>query len=84
MIKNIKKSMLKFSNNKGFRKYFYNTSWLFVEKALRLIAGLFVGIYVARYLGPEQYGLFSYALAFVSIFGWIHREEEQMEDGGCI
>lgn len=31
--------------------------------------GLFVGVWVARYLGPEQFGLYSYALAFVSLFG---------------
>jgi len=29
---------------------------------------LFVGIYVARYLGPEHYGLLSYALSFVWLF----------------
>ena len=29
---------------------------------------LFVGIYVARYLGPERYGLLSYALSFVWLF----------------
>ncbi len=31
--------------------------------------GLFVGIWLARYLGPEQYGILSYAVAFVSLFG---------------
>jgi O-antigen/teichoic acid export membrane protein len=30
--------------------------------------GLFVGIWVARYLGPEKYGMLNYALALVSIF----------------
>ena len=49
-------------------KYFKNTSWLFGEKILRMIVGLFVGIWVARYLGPEQFGLLSYAGAFVGIF----------------
>jgi O-antigen/teichoic acid export membrane protein len=29
---------------------------------------LFVGIYVARYLGPERYGLLSYSNSFVGIF----------------
>lgn len=38
---------------------------------MRIIAGLFVGIYVARYLGPEQFGVYSYALAFVALFGAI-------------
>lgn len=41
------------------------------EHFLRIIAGLFVGIWVARYLGPEQFGLFSYVLAFTAIFGGI-------------
>lgn len=41
------------------------------QQLLRIIAGLFVGIWVARYLGPEQFGLFSYVLAFTAIFGGI-------------
>ncbi|NLO17499.1 MAG: flippase [Arcobacter butzleri] len=49
-------------------RYFANTSWLFAEKVLRMIVGLFVGIWVARYLGPEQFGLFSYAQSFVGLF----------------
>ncbi len=44
---------------------------MFAEKILRLIAGLLVGIWVARYLGPEQFGVFSYVVAFVAIFGGI-------------
>lgn len=52
----------------GFMRYFKNTSWLFAEKILRMIVGLFVGIWVARYLGPEQFGLFSYAQSFVGLF----------------
>ncbi|MBE0472510.1 MAG: oligosaccharide flippase family protein, partial [Methyloprofundus sp.] len=52
-------------------RYFKNTSWMMGEQLLRIIAGLFVGIWVARYLGPEQFGIFSYALAFTAIFGGI-------------
>jgi O-antigen/teichoic acid export membrane protein len=44
---------------------------MFCEQILRIIAGLFVGIWVARYLGPGQFGVFSYALAFTAIFGSI-------------
>ena len=55
-------------NHQGFMKYFRNTSWLFGEKILRMVVGLFVGIWVARYLGPEQFGLFSYAQSFVGLF----------------
>jgi O-antigen/teichoic acid export membrane protein len=58
-------------NNLGFMKYFKNTSWLFGEKILRMVVGLFVGIWVARYLGPEQFGVFSYAQSFVGLFAAI-------------
>ncbi len=55
-------------NHQGFMKYFKNTSWLLGEKILRIVAGLFVGIWVARYLGPQQFGLLSYAGSFVGLF----------------
>ena len=31
--------------------------------------GLLVGVWVARYLGPEQFGLLSFANAFIGLFG---------------
>jgi len=55
-------------NNQGFMKYFKNTSWLLGEKVLRLLVALFVGIWVARYLGPKQFGLLNYAQSFVGLF----------------
>jgi O-antigen/teichoic acid export membrane protein len=58
----------KIIKHQGFNKYFFNSFWLILENILRLLAGLFVGIWVARYLGPEQFGLYSYVLAFTSIF----------------
>ena len=45
-----------------------NTIWLLADKFLRLGVGLFVGAWLARYLGPEQYGSFNYAAAIVGIF----------------
>jgi O-antigen/teichoic acid export membrane protein len=45
-----------------------NSGWLLADNVLRMAGGLLVGVWVARYLGPEQYGLYSYALAFVAIF----------------
>jgi O-antigen/teichoic acid export membrane protein len=45
-----------------------NTGWQFADNILRMGVGLLVGIWVARYLGPEKYGMLSYALALVSIF----------------
>ena len=55
-------------NNPSFRKYFANTSWLLAERIFRMVVQLFVGIYVARYLGPERFGLLSYANSYVGIF----------------
>ena len=49
-------------------KYFKNTSWLFAEKILRMVVGLLVGVWVARYLGPEKFGLLSFAQSFVGLF----------------
>ena len=49
-------------------KYFKNTSWLFAEKILRMVVGLLVGVWVARYLGPEKFGLLSFAHSFVGLF----------------
>jgi O-antigen/teichoic acid export membrane protein len=33
-----------------------------------MLVGLAVGVWVARHLGPEQYGLLSFAMAFVTLF----------------
>jgi O-antigen/teichoic acid export membrane protein len=33
-----------------------------------MVVGLFVSIWVARYLGSEQFGLFSYAQSFAGLF----------------
>lgn len=63
----IKKIKFLFAH-KNFMKYFKNTFWLFGEKILRMIVALFIGIWVARYLGPEQFGLLSYAQSFVALF----------------
>jgi polysaccharide transporter, PST family len=49
-------------------KIFSNISWLFLDRILRMGMGLFVGIWVARYLGVKQFGLLSYATAFVGLF----------------
>jgi PST family polysaccharide transporter len=53
----------------NLHKALHNTGWLFADRILRMGVGLLVGVWVARYLGPEQFGLLSYALAFVALFG---------------
>jgi PST family polysaccharide transporter len=45
-----------------------NTTWLLGEKFIRLLLGVLVGAWVARYLGPSQFGQLSYVLAFLAFF----------------
>ena len=45
-----------------------NISWLTAERFFRLSIGLVVNVWLARYLGPADFGLFNYALAWVAIF----------------
>ena len=65
---NLLKNIVQLKNHSGFRKYFANTSWLMAERIIRMTVTLFVGVYVARYLGPERFGLLSYANSFVGLF----------------
>ena len=52
----------------NFRKVITNTFWLMADNLLRMGIGLVVGIWVARYLGPKQFGIFNYAIAFAGMF----------------
>lgn len=45
-----------------------NISWLLADNVLRMVLGVLVGAWVARYLGPEQFGELAYILAFVVFF----------------
>jgi len=68
-IKGILKNKLnKLQTYPGFKKYFINTGWLFFERIIGMAVSFFVGIYVARYLGPDNFGLLSYAGSFVGLF----------------
>jgi len=53
------------------QKILSNISWLFFDTLIRYAVGLFVSVWVARYLGPDDFGIFSYALAFIGLFGVI-------------
>jgi O-antigen/teichoic acid export membrane protein len=55
----------------GFRRYFINTGWMFLGQIFSLIVSFFIGVWIARYLGPENYGILNYAVAFVGLFGFI-------------
>lgn len=46
-----------------------NTLWLLFERICKLAIGFFVYALIARYLGPEDFGLINYAIAIVFIVG---------------
>jgi O-antigen/teichoic acid export membrane protein len=58
-------------NHAGFQKYFRNIGWSFAGRIFSLVMSLFVGALVARYLGPQRYGVLNYALSFVTIFAFL-------------
>ncbi|WP_207258423.1 flippase [Pseudomonas sp. FW305-70] len=46
---------------------------MMTEQLLRLFSGVFVGIYVARYLGPDQFGALSYVLTISALLIGVSR-----------
>ncbi|HBL10722.1 MAG TPA: flippase [Cyanobacteria bacterium UBA11162] len=55
----------------GLRQVISNTSWLLADKIFQMGLGALVGIWVARYLQPKDYGLLTYAITWVALFGAI-------------
>jgi len=49
------------------QKILGNTGWLMTDRILRLGINLVVGVWLARYLGPDQFGLYNYAIALISL-----------------
>lgn len=47
---------------------FRNLFWSVIGKITTLAGSLLVGIIIARYLGPEKYGLMNYVTSFVALF----------------
>ena len=45
-----------------------NSGWLFLDKLLRLGLGVVIGAWVARYLGPSEFGVLAYVLAYIALF----------------
>ncbi len=50
------------------RKVVKNVYWAVLGKVVNIISGLLVGILVARYLGPDKFGLMNYVISYVTIF----------------
>lgn len=59
---------LPFGRGPAFRAFAANMGWLVADKVTRLFVAVFVSAWVARYLGPERYGVLAYGLTFVAMF----------------
>lgn len=59
---------LLFENKSTKQTVFKNTFWLSIGTGINKLLGLLLLIYVARILGVTEYGKFSFALAFISLF----------------
>lgn len=51
----------------GLKLYLVNSFWMLLEQILRLVSGLVVGVYVARNVGPEAYGILIYSLSLMTM-----------------
>lgn len=58
-------------NHEGFRRYSANTGWIFAARIATLATSFIATLYIARTLGPENYGQLSYAVSFVALFGFL-------------
>ena len=52
-------------------KIFKNIVWLFFDRTIRIFGGLFIGVWIARYLGPEFYGVLNYVIAYTALFSFL-------------
>ncbi|MCB0842173.1 MAG: oligosaccharide flippase family protein, partial [Bacteroidetes bacterium] len=68
MITALKEEISQFVQSAGFKRYFKNTSWMLGGKLLQLIATFWVTAKVAKYLGPDQFGLWGYAQSVGVLF----------------
>jgi PST family polysaccharide transporter len=59
------------SGRHGIQAAAGNAGWLVADKLFRLGCGLIVNVWVARYLGPPNFGLLNFAMAFVALFSII-------------
>lgn len=46
-----------------------NAGWIMGERLVRILLGLLVGLWVARHLGPRDFGELSFALAYAALWG---------------
>lgn len=66
MFKNLANEVNRFITTE-YKKILKNIGWLFFDRVFRMGMGLVVGAWVARYLGPSDFGTLNYLLATIGI-----------------
>jgi len=61
-------TQLKEYRSKTIFEVINNFSWLSIDKIIRLAAGVIIFGWMARYLGPDNFGLYNYSIAFIALF----------------
>ncbi|MDO9184216.1 MAG: flippase, partial [Bacteriovorax sp.] len=61
----------KYFESLEIKKITHNLSWLILDRIFRLLVGVFLGAWFARSLGPANFGVWNYAIAYSSLFGAI-------------
>jgi O-antigen/teichoic acid export membrane protein len=57
-----------FGETDGLGRSLSNGTWMLIERMLAMCSAIVVSVWVARYLGPHEFGVLSYAVAFVALF----------------
>lgn len=68
LIMSLKSTLEKLQKHSTIKKVLKNVGWLTLDRFLQLIISVLVGIWVARYLGPSDFGLLNFAIAFAALF----------------
>lgn len=53
------------------KEVFKNTSWMMISQTVLSVSGFIWTILIARYLGVNEFGIYSFAISFASIIGLI-------------
>ena len=59
---------LSLKSRPGLHAVLGNTAWLMGDRVVRMGMGVIVGVWVARYLGPDRFGILNFAISFVALF----------------
>ena len=62
---------LRMFSPEGVRRYFANTSWMILERAISMGLKLLAVVLMARVLGPGDFGVLQYAMSFVGLFALV-------------